>query len=141
MSTIAELQNRAYAQSADKGFHDDHINVGQPGALAQDAMKIALVHSELSEALEELRNGSPLDRNYYTLPGVPGSYASAAQARSTHHGPNVTPKPEGLPSEMADVVIRVMDYCESRGINLESAIIEKLDYNATRAHKHGGKSF
>lgn len=38
---------------------------------------------------------------------------------------------------MADVVIRVMDYCESQGIDLAQAIIAKSAYNKTRPHKHG----
>lgn len=140
MSYIHELTERAHTQSADKGFHD--YAPAEPRAiLALDGEKIALIHSEVSEALEAMRTGRPVNKNWYTLPGVPGDYASIEQAKSTHHGPNVNPKPEGVPSELADVVIRVMDFCGTHGIDLEAVIIEKLDYNATRGHKHGGKAF
>jgi NTP pyrophosphatase (non-canonical NTP hydrolase) len=141
MTTISELQAIAYKQSADKGFHDNEP-VDPWGVLAMNSQRIALIHSELSEALEELRRvGHSVSRNHYTLPGVPGEYPSVQAAKSTHHGPGVNPKPEGVPSEMADVVIRVLDFCEANDIDLEAALIEKLAYNATRAHKHGGKSF
>lgn len=129
MSTIKDLQARAYKQSADKGFHDNEPGVMEAGWVEHDAMKIALMHSELSEALEELRSGRrPNETHYPTKENVTfGNF-----------GPH---KPEGVPSELADVVIRVMDYCEARGIDLEAMIEEKLDYNATRGHKHGGKAF
>lgn len=137
-TTIKELQERAYRQSADKGFHDNEPTEGR-ALVSLNAERIALMHSELSEALEELRSGKAPNETYYTLPGVHGGYTSARAAKSTHHGTGVNPKPEGVPSELADVVIRVLDFCGSNDIDLESMIIEKLDYNATRNHKHGKK--
>ena len=48
-------------------------------------------------------------------------------------------KPCGIPSELADVVIRILDFCESKNIDLESIIIEKMKYNESRPYKHGNK--
>ena len=124
--SIRELQALAYKQSADKGFHDDEPTEGQ-ALLMLNSQRIALMHSELSEALEELRSGKAPNETYYPEAGSFGAHRLY--------------KPEGVPSEMADVVIRVMDFCGANDINLESIITEKLAYNATRGHKHGGKQF
>lgn len=49
-------------------------------------------------------------------------------------------KPVGFMSELADIVIRVGDLASRfPGADLEKAIVEKMKYNATRGHMHGGK--
>ena len=83
--------------------------------------EIALMHSELSEALEEFRAGHPVDQV---------RHEQAADR---------TFKPEGVPAELADVVIRVCEAAAHYGIDLEEAINVKLAYNRTRSYRHGGK--
>ena len=48
-------------------------------------------------------------------------------------------KPCGIPSELADVVIRIFDFCGGNDIDLEKIILEKMEYNETRPYKHGQK--
>ena|SRR6266487_469189 len=79
---------------------------------------LCLIHSEVSEALEEYRNGSPPTHMYYT-------------------GSN--DKPEGFPIEIADIVIRIADLCGQYNIDLEKAIEIKQVFNKTRPMRHGGK--
>lgn len=130
-TTIAALQERAYRQSAEKGFHDDEPTEGR-ALLSLNAERIALIHSELSEALEELRNGRAANETYYPTQVLDSL---------GHPFPDALPKPEGVPSEMADVVIRVLDFCGANNINLEAMILEKLSYNASRSRMHNGKKF
>lgn len=46
-----------------------------------------------------------------------------------------------LEVELADTVIRIMNYASHCGLDVQGAIIEKNKFNATRGHKHGGKRF
>ena len=80
---------------------------------------VALLHSEVSEAFEECRLGWAVQRVYYH--------------------PVKGDKPLGVPIELADIVIRVMDFCAHAGIDLEAAITAKHRYNLTRSYRHGGK--
>lgn len=75
-----------------------------------------MCHSELSEALEESRKGKPINETYY-----------------------VEGKMEGIPSELADVVIRIMDICGKYNIDLGQAIVEKHQFNKSRSFKHRKK--
>lgn len=75
-----------------------------------------LMVSELSEASEQVRAGQP---DLWTSPAG---------------------KPEGELVELADVIIRIADYAGLRGWDLAAALRQKLDYNKTRAYRHGGKS-
>lgn len=89
------------------------------------AEKIALMHSELSEALEEVRK-----KDNHGL----GLYHALAPGEPEH------PKPEGFVVELADVMIRIADLCGALNLDLEGAIQAKLAYNETRSYKHGGKT-
>ncbi len=143
MTTITDLQERCGKAAEAKGFHDDRpteplesASVRTSGIQAEQyagrlrdwqGNKLMLIVSEVAEAQDELRKGYPADLTYH-----PSDHFGAPASEGPH-------KPEGVPSELADVVIRVLDFCYTEGIDLQSIINEKLAYNATREHKHGKK--
>lgn len=80
-----------------------------------DGEMIALMHSELSEMLEALRH-------------------DGLNTPSEH-----IPEFSAVEEEAADLVIRLLDFCEGRGVRLGEAIIEKMSFNNGRPKKHGKK--
>lgn len=46
---------------------------------------------------------------------------------------------EGIAAELADVIIRVLDYCAYAGIDIENVLEVKHEYNKSRPYRHGGK--
>lgn len=105
--SIAQWQTDVHALAVKKGWYNQERD---PLGL------ICLVHSELSEAVEEWRRTG--DTNYIL-----------EDCR----------KPVGFPIEIADAVIRILSMCEHFGIDLESAMERKHEYNKTRPYRHGDK--
>jgi hypothetical protein len=90
-----------------------------------------LVVSEIAEATEAVRSGQ-------------GHVFVDKKTKEIHlsYDPRYPErKPEGELIELADAVIRIMDYCGRKDWNLERAIKIKHEYNKTRPHRHGGKKF
>ena len=118
---INELAAAAHLNAVSKGFYSPPSEFGT---------RIALIHSEVSEALEAHRNGNRAKSDTYE--GGDDDYFK------THYEANIKGSVE---EEMADIVIRVMDMSASMQIDLESHIIAKMRYNSMRPHKHGGKAY
>jgi hypothetical protein len=100
-------------------FYKD-LTTGQPIDRNPGEM-LCLIHSEVSEMLEGVRKGLP-----------------------DSHLPDRTAEEV----EAADVLIRLLDYCCFRRLDIGGAMLAKLEYNATRAdhtdearRAAGGKKF
>ena len=144
---LAELQEEIGRGNAERGFHDEGATL-RTKALSpldwEDAKaplsnyyitKLALIVTEAGEAIEELRNGRLADETYYSG-GVGEEELHPSQPIDLDGSHR---KPEGVPSELADIVIRCFDFASEAGIDLGAIIVEKLEYNATRGRMHGGK--
>jgi NTP pyrophosphatase (non-canonical NTP hydrolase) len=110
---IREFQEKVHALAVSKGWYEGAPHATDPMWLGA---RLALIHSEVSEALEDVRDGHTV-----TTIGTTG-------------------KPCGLPTELADIIIRVLDLAASLNIDMQAALEVKHAYNETRPHRHGGRS-
>jgi len=180
MLDLNSLIPEIYKTAVDHGFWEGERSVAEI---------TNLIHSELSEVLEEARNGRKLNEVYYEC-------QNGCMCENKHTNQH---KPCGIPVELADVIIRVLDwhgkrnykfekneidnlenlelndliadchdyittsyinnetsefgcdyfldtcisiildFCEINSIDIESAIIQKMEYNKNREWKHGKK--
>jgi NTP pyrophosphatase (non-canonical NTP hydrolase) len=116
--TIKELCEESHKTAVEKGFWDSifhrEIKVDEFEKTyikeRNDGELIALMHSELSEALEALRHGNP----------------------PSEHIPQFS----AVEEELADLLIRACDMAAARGYRLEETLEAKLAFNKTRPYKH-----
>lgn len=128
---LNEWVKRCHEIAVAHGWWDEEESIGQ---------KIALMHAELSEALEQARDGRPGVWHECVKSGMmccdtncdcwrDGACATDSQRT----------KPEGIYVELVDCVIRIFDYLGDEGADVEAIIAEKCAYNETRPYRHGKK--
>ncbi len=74
---------------------------------------LMLMVTELAEAMEAYRSGNPESEK---IPGF-----------------------SQMEEELADVVIRLLDFAGGEDLDIEGALIAKMLYNEKRPYRHGGK--
>lgn len=122
---LCKLQSEVWKIAEEKGWHEKEVPFGE---------FISQCHAELSEAFEIYRVKGDTGINYIQpFEGL----------EHTSHGQVdlkiVATVPKGIPIELADVVMRILDYCETRRISLFQAMQIKMMYNRVRTYRHGGK--
>jgi len=106
--TLNEWRDESFSLASEKGWHDTDKD--------DFAAKLCLIHSEISEALDDYRNNKGMTEIYYEKS-----------------------KPCGVPVELADTLIRIFDLCGKYEIDIEAAVKLKHEYNKSRERRHGGK--
>lgn len=124
----------AYAEeihriAVEHGFWEGDRNFGE---------QIALMHSELSEALEEHRSHRPLV--YFSggieYVGREGQTETMNPSASSVDDKGNLRKPEGVAVELVDCLIRILDTLEHLKVDVDDVVTTKMAYNASRPYKH-----
>lgn len=145
MMELNQLAQTIYKANVEKGFYDDYNDI--KGVLSSvnnnllpvferfvTAQRLALITSEVSEVLEANRKGiecplidSVKDRMLNN--SKDGDFQTAFQecVKDTQE------------DEMADIIIRCLDFCGANDIDIDFHIKAKMRYNALRPYKHGKK--
>jgi NTP pyrophosphatase (non-canonical NTP hydrolase) len=92
-------------------IYDGNVTRGFWSQPLDDGTRLMLMVTELAEALEAIRHGNP----------------------PSDHIPDFS----GLEEELADCVIRILDMAQGQGLRVAEAIVAKMEFNETRAYKHG----
>jgi hypothetical protein len=127
---------------------------------------IANIHSEVTEAWKEWVHGHAVDETYYTLmerqPGInykPEVFDALSRFNDEWHLRQMTPdykpryspadlqllvrngvlEPHGVPTELADILIRVLDLFRAWELDADTVVKDKMLFNDHRPYKHGGK--
>lgn len=121
---INELIQEVYRVNKMNGFYEESRNIGEV---------LALIHSEVSEALEADRKDKYVDVNI-SIAGVNTIEDDGLFKERFEESLKDT-----FEDELADVLIRVMDLAYLKKVDLEQHIKAKIRYNSLRGYKHGKK--
>lgn len=132
-ASLNGLRDEAYGNAKAHGFHDNGHTVGDG---------LMLITTEVGEAFEAFREGAkPAEMRYECRhpkgdcghDGSPRCWPDDGSGDCSH-------KPVGVPSEIADIIIRCLDFSGEHGIDIGRAVLEKMAHNKSRPFKHGNKA-
>ena len=127
--TLTEIQQEAWSLAETKGLHQD-LDPLEPRQTTM--IRLALMHTEVTEALNELTE--PL----LTLIHLLTLHQQISQATQVVKRRGVTPETTvALAAELADIVIRTADLAGCLGIDLDTAVAAKMAVNRDRPFQFG----
>lgn len=123
------IQRTAWLVAEAKG---QHIHLDQMDERTQTLIRLGLAHTEVSEALDELTD--------VILPIIQLLTLHRSLSMATQHakrgGITQTSKIK-IAEELADVIIRCAELAETLGVDLDGAVVAKMDANSQRPHGYG----
>ena len=145
--SLRDMQDEVTAWCERKGWK------GEGSAPVTFGDTMALLHSEVSEALEAYRDWGLADATATHSPSSHSPvcawrrWAEDAWVADGERAPQPAcdcviaddAKPEGIGSEFADILIRLLDDCDRWGVDLAFEYERKMAYNEKRPYQHGGR--
>lgn len=127
MEGLNQFSKEIFEGNKSRGFHDKPQETGT---------YLMLMVSELGEALEADRKGKQAN-----VKGFNGDLKNWTEGESGYDQrwklAFESDIKDSHEDEIADTLIRILDYCGLKGIDIELHVREKLKYNAMRPNKHG----
>lgn len=108
-----------------KRIYDFNVTMGWHSKAPDLPIYLMNLHSEISELWEAWR-----------MPGGVFALCDKAPKMGAIGAAELT----CLEEELADILIRTLDTAHAFGVDIDRAVEAKMAYNATRAHRHGGKA-
>lgn len=141
---LNQLANKIYTANVKKGFYDDYNDIKAVLSSVNNnlipvferyvtAQRLALITSEVTEVLEANRKGiecpliDSVKENMFTKSNEDFNRAFEECVKDTQE------------DELADIIIRCLDFCGANNIDIDFHIQAKMRYNSLRPHKHGKK--
>lgn len=130
---LNKLSKQVHENAKAHGFFDSEKNIGE---------MLCLIHSEVSEALEADRGNkyysNVVSEQQWFIKGMADkNYGMTFIDDSFFQQQFETRVKNTFEDELADVLIRVLDLCAYKNIDIESHVKAKMRYNSLRPHKHG----
>lgn len=143
---LNELSQQIYEQNENKGFYEDGYKLKT--VVSKEApelmpvlenlitgQRIALITSEASEALEADRKNKSVNEVRYFDEAWKNTANEVSDETFKHSFEGVVK--DTMEDEIADILIRVLDFCGANNIDIDFHVQAKLRYNSLRPYKHG----
>lgn len=123
MKNLNQLAKEAHENAKNKGFYDKPLETGT---------LLMLIVSELGEAMEADRKGYKPNKN---------QFEKQLKARGKNNFKSVFEIwiKDCFEDELADAMIRILDLCAFKGVDIQWHVEQKMEYNKTRDKLHGKK--
>ena len=125
---LNNLATQIFNNAKDKGFHDVEHNIGQ---------MLCLIHSEVWEALEADRKNKHAVYSHNITHNIDLNELNSTSDKQYFKQEFEVSIKDTFEDEMADIIIRVLDLCAYKGIDIEKHLALKMAYNSLREYKHG----